>query len=83
MVSISKWRDQPIGQYHQNKEIDSAIQTAVENGWHWKPSKKGHCKGRLLCNLGHRNHMFSVWSTPDVPEHEAEKIRRKTSKCPE
>jgi len=73
----------PIGKYHPNKEINSAIQDAVANGWSWNPSPKGHAKGRLKCNLGHTEHMFSVWSTPSSTHNEAARIRRKTSKCPD
>ena len=71
-----------MGTYHQNKEINQAIEEAVSNGWEWFPSPKGHCKGRLKCKLGHTEHMFSVWSTPKNMENHAKDIRRKTSKCP-
>ncbi|EPB6719837.1 hypothetical protein ACRRHK_000866 [Vibrio fluvialis] len=72
----------PIGKYHQNKEINQAIEDALLNGWLWFPSAKGHCKGRLKCIEGHGEHMFSVWSTPKNAENHAKDIRRLTSKCP-
>jgi hypothetical protein len=83
IVINGKLEDRLIGQYHPNKDIDSAIQEAVANGWNWTPSLKGHCKGRLKCNLGHREHMFSVYSTPKDTDYAAARIRRLTSRCPE
>jgi len=66
---------------HPNKEIDSAIKYAEENGWHIKLSN-GYCWGRLLCVTNCANGCkMSIWSTPRVPENHARQIRRLVDNC--
>lgn len=66
---------------HPNKHVQAAIEYALLCGWHFRPSK-GHAFGRLICAIPeHSEHQISIWSTPHVPEHHAEQIRRKVNSC--
>ncbi|MGR3969295.1 ribulose bisphosphate carboxylase small subunit [Shewanella sp. 1180_01] len=68
---------------HTNKEINAAIQYAIENGWKFN-SSKGHPFGRLRCGSSdeeHKTHQMSVWSTPKNPENHAKQIIRKVDSC--
>lgn len=67
---------------HPNKHIREAIEYAVENGWDVVDTgKSGHAFCRLKCNVGHAEHLFSVWSTPKSPENHAKQIKTKVKQC--
>ncbi|WP_324701245.1 hypothetical protein U9K49_22880 (plasmid) [Pantoea agglomerans] len=70
---------------HPNKHIQAAIDYALENGWK-KVTAGGssHAYCRLRCGDSsdeHSSHQMSVWSTPEVPEHHAARIRRRVDEC--
>ena len=68
--------------YHTNKEINQAIQYAIEHGWHIVNSgKSSHSHCRLRCNFGHHEHQMSIWSTPKNPQNHAKQIIRKVDEC--
>ncbi|NUB11289.1 hypothetical protein GAY28_00390 [Azospirillum brasilense] len=71
---------------HPKKEIEEAVAYAESRGWkHVKG--QGHCWGMLRCpnhNSECRCGQFcqtSVWSTPRVPENEAQKIYKAVDGC--
>lgn len=65
--------------YHPNKEINQAIQYALDNGWHVVTAgKSSHAHCRLRCDFGHGEHQMSVWSTPKNP---AKQIICKVNEC--
>jgi len=68
---------------HPNKEIDEAIQYAIENGWRYKESgKSSHSWGRLLCPLhSPEGCSMSIWSTPRNTGNHAKQIMRKVDQC--
>jgi hypothetical protein len=68
---------------HPNKEIEAAVEYAIENGWRYKkPGSSAHSWGSLLCPLKMREGCaFRVWSTPGNPTKHALKIRRFVDKC--
>jgi hypothetical protein len=73
---------------HPKKEIEEALAYAERHGWRVvKSTGKGHAWGRVICPWNDRecrcgNYcQTSVWGTPDVPEHEANKIRRVINGC--
>jgi len=67
---------------HPNKEIQAAIEYAIENGWRLQMSK-GHAFGILFCSFAQRGGcQKSVWSTPRRPERHAREIRRIVDRCP-
>lgn len=68
--------------YHPNKEINQAIQYAIEHGWHIVNSgKSSHSHCRLRCNFGHHEHQMSICSTPKNPQNHAKQIIRKVDEC--
>ena len=68
---------------HPDKEIESAIVYAEDNGWKYKDSgKSAHAWGRLLCPLHTREgHQLSIWSTPRSPYNHAKQIQRQVDNC--
>ena len=67
---------------HPNKEIQRAIEIALESGREWvETGKSSHAFCRLRCLLGHSEHQLSVWSTPKNPEGHARQIVRKVKQC--
>jgi hypothetical protein len=69
---------------HTNKEIESAIQYAENNGWRYKATgNSAHAWGRLLCPLAERDGCgMSIYSTPRNNDVHAKQIRRKVNSCP-
>ena len=69
---------------HPNKEIEAALKYAEEHGWTVnKVTGSGHAWGRAKCKRGHREHQFSIWSTPRSTENHAKQIRRRIDRCQE
>lgn len=68
---------------HQNKEIESALSYAEKNGWRIvKSSAKAKPWGQILCELADRaGCRLSIHSTPRVPVHHANKIRKTVDNC--
>jgi hypothetical protein len=68
---------------HPNKEIHAAVLYVVSKGWTLaKANARSHAWGRLFCPSGRREGcIVSVYSTPRVPENEAEKIRKAVDRC--
>jgi len=67
---------------HPNKHIEDALQYAESNGWRIEKRARGHAWGRAYCSGRERGAcMFSVWSTPRVPENHARQIRRQVDRC--
>lgn len=65
-----------------NKHIREAIEYAVKNGWSIVDTgNSGHAFCRLKCNLGHNEHLMSVWSTPKSAETHAKRIMSKVKQC--
>lgn len=74
---------------HTSKEVENAIQAALEAGWTFEKPKGGHshkygtlkcpknqkeCRGGLFCS-------FQVRSTPGKPEGHAKKIMSAVNGC--
>ena len=71
-----------LRQVHPIKEIDAAVQYAIERGWRLAPAG-GHAWARVLCRHAERDGCrISVWSTPRVAENHARQILRYVDKCP-
>lgn len=68
---------------HPNKEINGAINYAIEQGWRYKSSgKSAHCWGKLLCPLHAPDGCsMSIWSTPSNPTNHARQIVRAVNQC--
>jgi hypothetical protein len=67
---------------HPNKDIQAAIEHAMDSNWTWvPPGKSAHCFCRLRCGEGHTEHQMSIWSTPKSPLNHAKQIRRKVDQC--
>lgn len=68
---------------HPNKEIQQAIDIAIENGWRFvKTGKSSHAFCRLYCSDGSRDGcVMSVWSTPRSTQNHANQILRVIEKC--
>jgi hypothetical protein len=66
------------------KEILSALQEMVSAGWRVQLANgRAHAYARAYCPGGEAGcPPLTVNGMPKVPEHEAEKIRRKMRKCP-
>lgn len=69
---------------HPNKHIRAAIEYALDCGWLLrKAGPCAHIWGRLNCPARARGGcIVSVFSTPRVPEHHANYIRRQVDRCP-
>lgn len=69
---------------HPNKEIETAIQYAEDQGWRYKePGKSAHAWGKMLCPLQDRaGCRMSVWSTPRNADIHAKQICRCVDECP-
>lgn len=66
---------------HPNKEINAAVEAALELGWRLQLSK-GHAWGHLFCpNASRSGCRISVWSTPRNAENHARAIRRLVASC--
>ena len=74
----------PIGKdsHHPHKEINAAIEVAIQNGWVYTKSK-GHAAGRLKCQNKNKCHQMSIWSTPKNPYDHAKRILKAVNKCSE
>lgn len=67
---------------HPNKEIESAVQYAEEQGWTCELSN-GHAWSILRCAHHTRDGcQMGVWSTPKRPENHAKRIKRFVERCP-
>jgi hypothetical protein len=68
---------------HQKKEIEDAIQAAIDSGWRYQESgSSSHCWGTLLCpEASIDGHKFIVSSTPKNSGNHAKKIRKAVEKC--
>ncbi|AGA28633.1 hypothetical protein Sinac_4444 [Singulisphaera acidiphila DSM 18658] len=67
---------------HPKKEIDAAVQYALDRGWSLTMSN-GHAWGKLQCPHHDRDGCTAnVYSTPRVPEDHAAHIRKKVDRCP-
>src|SRR5437660_12884274 len=69
---------------HPNKHIREAVDYAVGRGWRLvKSGPRAHAWGRLYCPAQTRGGcIFTVYSTPRVPENHARYIRRRVDACP-
>ena len=69
---------------HQNKHIEQAVSYAESKGWRFvSPGHSAHVWGRLFCAQADRSGCrVSVNSTPRVPEHHAQNIRKIVDSCP-
>ncbi len=71
-----------MAKYHPNKEISRAIEYALERGWRFVKSKKGHAFGQIFCSFGQRGGCRkSIWSTPANPTKHAMEIRQVVNQC--
>ncbi|MEX0715900.1 MAG: hypothetical protein WD066_04900 [Planctomycetaceae bacterium] len=72
-----------MAKHHPNKEINSAIQYALENGWRFvKSGPRAHAYGKLYCPAGERGACLTmVYGTPRSPEVHAATIRRDVDRC--
>jgi hypothetical protein len=67
---------------HPNKEIQKAIEYAIERGWRLEKAS-GHAWGRLYCPAGERGGcILSVNGTPRNPHAIARLIKARVNKCP-
>ncbi|MCX8957861.1 hypothetical protein EHW66_07445 [Erwinia psidii] len=68
---------------HRNRQIQQAIEFAMEHGWILiVAGKSAHCFAKLRCGVaGHLEHTISIWSTPGNPENHAKQIVRKVRQC--
>ena len=73
---------------HPHKDINDAVNYAVENGWEIiETGSSSHAWGRLKCpynDLDYRCGKFclkSIWSTPKSPPNHAKQIRRIVNGC--
>lgn len=66
---------------HKDKDIEAAIRYAEENGWEYvRPGH--HPWGVLHCPLHTPDGChINVQSTPAVPRHHANDIRRRVKRC--
>lgn len=66
---------------HQNKEIEAAVQFALDRGWRLKKSN-GHIWGQLLCPYESRvGHRTAVFGTPRNKDNAAKNIIRDVLTC--
>lgn len=67
---------------HPNKEIDAAVEYALECGWELVKSKRGHIWGTLRCPQGDRTGcQVRVHSTPRNTGRHAQVIRHHVDSC--
>ena len=66
---------------HPNKEIEAAVAYAESKGFRWV-RKGSHAWGIFHCPGGRGACVLRVYSTPRVPEHHANFIRRTVDGCP-
>jgi hypothetical protein len=69
---------------HPNKHIQAAIEYAVARDWRvQKAAGHAHIWGFIMCPLEARTGCrYNIHSTPRVPEHHADRIRRYVDACP-
>jgi hypothetical protein len=71
---------------HPSKEIEKALAYAETQGWRVLPLS-GHAWGKIQCPWNDTDCrcgtfcQVSVWSTPRVPEHMANNVRRAVDGC--
>lgn len=71
-----------MAKYHPNKEINKAIEYALEKGWRFEKGGS-HCYGFLNCPHTQRGGCCpGVQSTPKSPRDHAKDLIRKINKCP-
>lgn len=68
---------------HPKKEIQEAIEYALDKGWRLKATgKSSHAFGRLFCPEESRDGcIISVWSTPRNAANHARQIKRRIDAC--
>jgi hypothetical protein len=73
-----------VAERHPKKEIQSAIEYAFEQGWHFtKAGARAHIYGTLYCSHeGREGCLIGVFSTPRNPSNHASHIRRRVNRCP-
>lgn len=70
-----------MARIHPDKEINAAIEYALEHGWTFTRAS-GHAFGILWCPLRHRDGcQKSVWSTPRNSFNHAREIRAAVNRC--
>ena len=66
---------------HPNKHIEAALRYAESRGWVVKVTA-GHAWGRIRCpGRFDGGCLYSVWSTPRIPEDHARQLLRSIEKC--
>lgn len=75
-----------MGKHHDQKDIDSAIAEAIDDGMEWIKQKKGHHAGQLVCSHGPNPNCpygckFWVSGTPRSGQTEAKKISQWIKRC--
>ncbi|WP_459555611.1 hypothetical protein [Lacunimicrobium album] len=72
-----------MAKHHPNKDINAAIEYALERGWRFeKAGARAHVFGRLLCPVKSRGACLRfVFSTPKNPHHHAQWIRDRVDEC--
>ncbi len=68
---------------HPKKEIQAAIEYALERGWRFiKAGPRAHVYGMLYCPRQDRNGCrIAVYSTPRSADNHANQIRRRIDRC--
>ncbi len=69
-----------IGKLHSKKDIDKALQYAIQHGWKYETSQ-GHPAGILMCTHKNKCHRKSIPSTPKNTGTWAKKILRWVDEC--
>lgn len=76
-----------MGKHHDKKDVDKAIQAAIEDGMEWHKEKNGHVAGILKCPHGpnpecpYGGCIFRVSGSPRSEQTEAKKIRQWIKRC--
>lgn len=69
-----------IGKLHSKKDIDKALQYAIQHGWKYEKSN-GHPAGILMCTHKNKCHRKSIPSTPVNHGAWAKRIYKWVDEC--
>lgn len=79
-LKINLLRRLYIGKHHSKKDIDKALDYAIQNGWRYETSQ-GHPAGILMCTNKKKCHRHSIPSTPKNTGAWAKKIYKWVDEC--